>query len=156
MANLNRDFRDLFAALNAEKADYLLVGGYAVGFHAEPRFTKDLDVWVHATSDNAPMVFAALVRFGAPLGGVTVTDFADPGVVFQMGVPPNRIDILTSLAEVDFAEAWAQRSSARYGDQPVPVIGRAHLIRNKRAVARPQDLLDAERLERGASGPVLR
>ncbi len=145
---LNRDFRDLFAALNAARAEYLLVGGYAVALHAAPRFTKDIDVWVGTSETNAPRVFEALQRFGAPLADISVADFATPGLVFQMGVPPNRIDILMSVEGLDFGECWSRRVGVPYGDVPIHVVGREDLIRNKRAVARPQDIADAEALER--------
>ena len=148
LMKVNRDFRDLFAALNDAQAEYLLVGGYAVAFHAQPRFTKDLDVWANPTSINAERVLAALRAFGAPLHGLTATELARPGLIFQIGVPPNRIDVLTAIDGVDFAEAWAAREQTTYADQAVPVIGRADLIRNKRAAGRPQDLTDADALER--------
>ncbi len=144
---VNPDFRDLFAALNAGDARYLLVGGYAVAFHAEPRFTKDLDVWVEPSPANAARVHDALQAFGAPLQELTQGDLARAGLVFQIGVPPNRIDIVTAIDGVEFAEAWSGRAEATYGDQAVPVIGRNELIRNKRASGRPQDLLDLEVLE---------
>jgi hypothetical protein len=146
---VNPDFRDLFAALNAAAARYLLVGGYAVAFHAEPRFTKDLDVWTEPSSDNARRVHDALRAFGAPLHDLGPDDLARPGLIFQIGVPPNRIDVVTSVDGVEFAEAWPARAETSYGDQAVPVIGRTELIRNKRAAGRPQDLLDLEILERG-------
>jgi len=139
---LNPDFRDLFAALNAAEARYLLVGGYAVAFHAQPRFTKDLDVWTAPAPDNAERVYSALRHFGAPLHELTVADLARPGTIFQIGVPPNRIDIVTAIDGVEFPEAWPERAATTYGDQPVPVIGRRHLVQNKRASGRPQDLLD--------------
>jgi hypothetical protein len=145
---VNQDFRDLFAALNAAGAEYLLVGGYAVAFHAEPRFTKDLDVWTEASDRNASLVYEALRAFGAPLAELTAGDLARPGLIFQIGVPPNRIDVLTSIDGLAFAEAWPARAVTSYGDQAVPVIGKADLIRNKRASARPQDLLDLAVLER--------
>ena len=93
---INRDFSDLYAALNAAGARYLLVGGHAVAFHARPRFTKDLDVWVEPTAANAALVFDALEKFGAPLGALRVEDLATAGIIFQIGIPPNRIDILTA------------------------------------------------------------
>lgn len=144
---LNRDFRDLFAALNAAGARYLLVGGYAVAFHAEPRFTKDLDVWTEPSPGNASCVLDALRRFGAPLQDLTVVDLERPGTVFQIGIPPNRIDIVTAIDGVDFSEAWPERAETTYGDQPVPVIGKRQLVKNKRAAGRPQDLLDLKVLE---------
>src|SRR5262249_38282777 len=145
---VNRDFRDLFAALNAAGARYLLVGGYAVAFHAQPRFTTDPDVWTEASPGNAPLVYRALQSFGAPLEALTVADLEREGVVFQIGVPPNRIDIVTSIDGVGFDEAWPGRVGTTYGDQAITVIGRAELIRNKRASGRPQDLLDLSVLER--------
>ena len=141
---VNPDFRDLFAALNDAGAKYLLVGGYAVAFHGQPRFTKDLDIWVEASVENASRVFAALKTFGAPLENLTPTDLAQPELIFQIGVPPNRIDVLTSIDGVTFAEAWDAREQTTYGDQTVPVIGRTHLIQNKRASGRPQDLVDLQ------------
>jgi hypothetical protein len=146
---VNPDFRDLFAALSDAGVEYLLVGGYALAVHASPRFTKDLDVWVDATAENAERVWAALVAFGAPLGELSRSDLATPGVVFQMGVPPNRIDVLTAIDGVAFRDAWAERIETAYGDVKVPVIGRRHLVLNKRASGRPQDAVDADTLERG-------
>jgi hypothetical protein len=144
---VNPDFRDLFAALNAAGARYLLVGGYAVAFHAQPRFTKDLDVWTEPEPSNAPLVYEALRRFGAPLGELTTADLSRAGTIFQIGVPPNRIDIVTSIDGVSFGEAWPDRAQTTYGAEPVPVIGRRHLVQNKRASGRPQDLLDLKILE---------
>jgi hypothetical protein len=146
---VNPDFRDLFAELNAAGAEYLLVGGYALAVHAAPRFTKDLDVWVDPRTENAARVRAALERFGAPLQDLTESDLATPGIVFQIGVPPNRIDVLTAIDGVSFHEAWPERIETTYGGERVPVIGRRHLIQNKRASGRPQDLVDADLLERG-------
>lgn len=139
---VNPDFRDLFAALNEAQANYLVVGAHAVAFYAEPRFTKDLDVWVEASPANAPRIITALLAFGAPLAGVTEADFTRPGAVLQIGVAPNRIDITTHIDGVAFAAAWPNRLSTVFGDQAIWIIGRAELIQNKAAAARPQDLLD--------------
>lgn len=148
----NRDFRDLLAALSGRSVRFLIVGGYAVTFHARPRFTKDLDIWVDPTPENAGRVVAALTEFGAPLAahGVTVQDLGTPGTVYQLGIPPNRIDILTAIEGLQFAPCWDRRVDARFADVAVAYLGRADLIANKRAVGRPQDLLDAELLERTA------
>lgn len=146
--SLNPDFRDLFAALNAAGAKYLLVGGYALAFHGHPRFTKDLDVWVEASDENAGRVHHALADFGAPLHELSREDLTRSGIVFQIGVPPNRIDILTSIDGVRFEDAWPERETTGYGETPVPVLGRAHLIVNKRATGRAQDLLDVSELEK--------
>lgn len=134
--------------MNASGAEYLLVGGYAFAVHAHPRFTKDLDVWVAPTPANARRVMAALRAFGAPLQGLSEADLARPGLIFQMGVPPNRIDVLTSIDGVEFVVAFSQRGASCYGQHLVPVISREHLIVNKRASGRPQDLVDADALER--------
>lgn len=145
---MNQDFLDLLRALSASEARFLIVGAYAVSLHSEPRSTGDLDVWVEATRDNAARVFAALTSFGAPLHELTREDLATPGIVFQIGIVPRRIDILTSITGVAFDEAWAERVVTAYGDVPVPVIGRQALLRNKLALGRPRDLLDVEMLRR--------
>lgn len=146
----NQDFRDLLAAFSARETRFLIVGGYAVTYHARPRFTKDLDVWVDPTADNALRVVDALTEFGAPLvaHGVEARDFATPGTVYQLGLPPNRIDVLTAVEGLQFAECWPRRTKARFADVDVAYLSREDLIVNKRAVARPQDLLDADELER--------
>jgi hypothetical protein len=149
--SVNPDFRDLFAALNAAHAEFLIVGGYALAVHGAPRFTKDLDVWVQANPDNAQRVWNALDAFGAPFGDLTLQDLSAPGIVFQMGLPPNRIDIITVIDGVEFHEAWEQRIASAYGDQPVMVIGMDDLIRNKEATGRPQDRLDAQTLRQSRS-----
>lgn len=145
---VNPDFSDLFSALNAADARYLLIGGYAFSFHAEPRYTKDLDVWVEPSAPNAAAVNAALAQFGAPMQHVSIDDLSRTGMVIQIGVEPNRIDIVTSIDGVSFDEGWAGRLETRYGDVPIHVIGRAELIKNKRTCGRLQDLADAARLER--------
>ncbi len=145
---VNPDFRDLFSAFNAAGARYLLIGGYAVAFHAEPRFTKDLDLWIDASTADSERAHAALRAFGAPLGNTTPADLAVPDQILQIGVPPNRVDIVTSIDGVTFAAAWPNRVETEYGDQRIWVIGRADLITNKRASGRPQDALDVTLLER--------
>jgi hypothetical protein len=144
----NPDYRDMLSALNAEGAEYLVVGAYAVASHGLPRATRDLDVWVRATPGNASRVFRALAAFGAPLEGVSIRDFEVEGSVFQIGVEPQRVDVLTRITAVTFDDAWPRRILADVEGVRVPVIGRAELLRNKRAVGRPQDLADAARLEK--------
>jgi hypothetical protein len=134
--------------LNAAEARYLVVGGYAVAFHARPRYTKDLDVWIEPTPANAQRAWNALASFGAPLQDLRPEDLTRSEMVFQIGLAPNRIDILTELVGVAFEEAWERRASTTYGDCPIQVLSRADLIRNKGAVGRPQDLIDVEELER--------
>lgn len=144
----NPDFSDMLAALSAEGAIFLLVGGHAVMQYTAPRYTKDLDVWVRPDPENAERVFKALSAFGAPLAGVEPADFACEGTIFQIGVPPNRIDIITSADGVAFDEAWATRVPTSYGAERAAVPSAEILLKNKRACGRPQDLVDAAALER--------
>lgn len=143
---MSSDFIALLRELSAAEARYLIVGAYAVTFHSRPRATGDLDLWVDATPENATRVHGALGAFGAPLTDLTVTDLQTPGIVYQIGVAPRRIDILTSLTGVTFEEAWRDRVMGRMGDLACPFIGRDHLIRNKRALGRPRDLADLDLL----------
>jgi hypothetical protein len=113
-----------------------------------PRYTKDLDLWIDPARPNAERAYAALARFGAPVAEVTVDDLCDPGCVLQIGIEPNRIDILTALADIPFAAAWERRTGSTYGDIGIDVIARADLILAKKAAGRPQDLLDIAWLER--------
>jgi hypothetical protein len=143
---INPDFKDLLLAFNAAEVRYLVVGAYAVTFHAQPRFTKDLDLWVEASLENAARVHKALTAFGAPVGELTLDDLANPEMVYQIGVAPNRIDVLMGVSGLEFAEAWPVRVDSTYGDCPIHVISRQDLIRNKRAAGRPQDLIDLRAL----------
>ncbi|MCP5071049.1 MAG: hypothetical protein GY946_31180 [bacterium] len=143
---INPDFKDLLLAFNAAEVRYLVVGAYAVTFHAQPRFTKDLDLWVEASPENAARVHKALTAFGAPIGELTVDDLANPEMVYQIGVAPNRIDVLMGVSGLGFSEAWPERVDSTYGDCPIHVISRQDLIRNKRAAGRPQDLIDLRAL----------
>ena len=117
-------------------------------FHAAPRYTKDLDIWVRPDRANAERVLRALGRFGAPLADLSVHDLAVSGTVFQIGVAPNRIDVITSIDAVDFDGAWARRVATSYGGIAIAILSIGDLITNKAAVARPQDLLDVELLRR--------
>ena len=143
---VNSDFKDIVRVLSSARVRYLVVGGFAVIEHTEPRYTKDLDLWVEPTPANAKKVFQALRQFGAPLKGVTERDFTNEQLVFQMGVEPVRIDILMGLEAVTFGDAWKARKTVRWGALRVPVMSAAHLIANKKRVARPQDLADVARL----------
>lgn len=142
------DFRDLLAELVKAEARFLVVGAHALSVHGVPRATVDLDVWIDRTPDNARRIWTALAAFGAPLEdlSVTVDDLTRPEVVVQLGLPPFRIDILTSVSGVTFDEAWPDRVESRFGDVRVPFLGRAALIRNKRACGRLKDLGDIEAL----------
>lgn len=145
---MNQDFVDLLRAFIAADVRFLVVGAYALAVHGRPRATGDLDLFVEPSGDNALRVLNALREFGAPLEAVTQDDFTRPGVVFQIGLPPRRIDILTELTGVSFSDAWATRVRHPFGPVAVDFIARETLIRNKRAVGRPQDLADIDALER--------
>jgi hypothetical protein len=146
--DLNPDFSDLLSAFSDAEARFLVVGAYATILYTAPRFTKDLDIWIDATPENAERVYRALQKFGAPLADLKIEDLSAPETVFQIGVEPNRIDIVTSIDAVLFADAWSRRTQTSYGSVPIPVIGFDDLLKNKRAVGRAQDLLDVEQLEK--------
>jgi hypothetical protein len=135
---LNPNFSDILCELSAAKVKFLLVGAHALAAHGLPRATGDLDILVFASEENAPRVWEALQRFGAPLHDVSVRDFAAPGVTFQMGLPPNRIDILTEISGVSFNDAWRGRITLQLGDLEIPVIGEVEFILNKKATGRPK------------------
>ena len=144
---MNQDFRDLLAEFNAHGVEYIVVGAHALAAHGRVRATKDLDVWIQPSPDNAKRAMAALAAFGAPLHELSESDLAVPGTIFQIGVAPIRIDIITKIDGVDFAAAWSARLSVPFADQVVNVLSRDDLIRNKRAAGRQQDMLDVNWLE---------
>ena len=144
---MNSDFSEILLAFNAHHVEYLLVGAHALAVYGHVRATKDLDLWVRPDSENAQRVLKALSAFGAPLGDLTQDDLSKPGTIFQIGVPPLRIDVITAIDGVDFAEAWPDRFKASFGEVPVVVISRHHLITNKKTAAWLQDLADVEQLE---------
>jgi len=144
------DFEEILLAFNAAGVKYLVVGAYAVAAHARPRATGDIDLWVEATAENARRVFRALAAFGAPMDHIDERTFSEPDIIFQIGVPPIRVDILTAIDGVTFDEAWPNRVVSILGKAPIDVIGRVDLMRNKRSSGRAKDLADLERLERDA------
>ncbi len=150
-ADLNEDFVDLLRCLIADRVEFIIVGAHALAAHGLPRATGDLDVLVQPTTDNSQRVIKALERFGAPLAahGVSQADFEVPENVYQIGLPPRRIDLLTSISGVPFDEAHASRIIVQIEGMALPVLGREALLKNKRAAGRPKDLLDVEMLERG-------
>ncbi len=139
---LNPDFRDMLSALSEEGVEFLLVGAFALAAHGLPRATGDIDIWIRRSPENAERVWRALGRFGAPVLDLTLDDLTTPDLVFQIGVAPRRIDILTSIDGVTFDETWPRRVTVELEGLDVPVIGRAHLIQNKRAAGRAKDLAD--------------
>jgi hypothetical protein len=144
---MNRDFLDMLSALSAEGVDFLIIGAHAVAVHARPRATGDLDIWVRPTPANATRVWKALEQFGAPLHELDPTDLVSGDLVFQIGIAPSRIDILTNIGRVQFDEAWQNRVVVDVQGLAVPVIGREDLIRAKREAGRPWDLADVAELE---------
>lgn len=144
---LNPDYKDILSAFSGAGVKYLLVGAYAMAAHGQVRATGDIDLWVESTRENASRTMAALKEFGAPLHEIRQEDFEKPGVVFQIGVAPRRIDILTSIDAVEFPDAWDDREEVRVAGLAVPVIGRAELIKNKLATGRLKDRADAMSLQ---------
>ena len=148
----NPDFRDLFCELNAADARYLIVGAYAVIYHTEPRYTKDIDIWVEPTVGNAARVHAALSRFGAPVDTLTVDDLTDPHLIYQVGIEPNRIDILMAVTGLEFEACYQSSVVSSYDGVPIRLLALDDLITAKRAAGRLQDQLDLQRLEEKKSG----
>ena len=145
---LNKDYSDMLYALNDAKVEYLVIGAFALAAHGNTRATIDIDIWVRPTEENAHRVWKALEAFGAPRSKISVEDFLKSDTVFQIGVAPRRIDLLTSISGVEFEVAWAQRKITRLDDQiEVAVLGREQLLINKLASGRPKDLLDAAWLQ---------
>ncbi len=142
------DFRDVLHELIAAGVRFLVVGAHALSAHGVPRATVDLDIWVRPDSENAQRVFDALARFGAPLDalGVTMSDFVNPDNVAQFGLPPFRIDIMTSISGVTFDAAWEERVEGKIEGVQVPIIGLQAFVQNKRASGRKKDLADIESL----------
>jgi hypothetical protein len=143
---VNQDFRDLLRVFNEEKVRYLVVGGYALIKHSEPRYTKDLDLWVSPDEENAKLVFQALIKYGAPVSSMSPVDFTREGYFFTMGLAPNRIDILFDMKGLTFDAAWQRRVCDLNGDIEICFLSRVDLIINKEAVGRKQDLADVEKL----------
>jgi hypothetical protein len=144
---MHPDFKDLLSEFNAKRVEYLVVGAHALAAHGHVRATKDIDIWVRPSSDNARRIIDALAAFGAPTHGTTIDDLSGPNFVLQIGVPPVRIDIITSITAVEFDEAWPARLQTIFDGEPVGVLSRQHLIQNKSATGRPQDVADVHFLK---------
>ena len=145
---LNKDWREFLELLNSNGVEYLVVGAFAVAFHGFPRYTADLDLLVRPTADNAQRALLALSEFGFGKLGIQAADLCSPGMVVQLGVKPNRIDLLTAISGVSFEEAWATRNEAELDGVATQFIGRAELLRNKQQTGRAKDLGDAEELRK--------
>jgi len=145
---MTSDYADLLAVFDEFGVRYLIVGGYAVMNYTEPRFTKDLDLWIATDAENARRTFAALAKYGAPLAGHSPEEFMEEQAWFQVGVAPVRVDVLLSVPGLCFEEAWARRVEASFLGRPATFVSREDLIAAKRAANRPQDRRDLRRLEK--------
>jgi len=143
---VQKDFKELLELFNVHKVKYLIVGGYALAYHGAPRYTGDIDIFVKPDTENALRILKALNAFGFGSAGLKEEDFKSPNKVIQLGYPPVRIDIITTISGVSWDEAFKERDQDRYGDGPVCYIGRDHYVLNKRASGRKKDLADLEAL----------
>ena len=144
---VNQDFKDLFKTFKEHKIKYLVVGAYAVIYYAEPRYTKDLDIWIEPAMENARRVWKALAAFGAPLKGVSLEDFCNRELIYQIGIAPNRIDIMMNIPGLEFSSAWARKVTSSYGGEPINIVHIDDLIQAKKTMDREQDRLDVKSLE---------
>ena len=143
---MQKDFKELLGLFNAHKVEYLIVGGYALAFHGAPRFTGDIDLLIKADSENARRILGALDEFGFGSVDLSEVDFTCPNNVVQLGVPPVRVDIITSLTGVGWEKAESDKVHGNYGDIPAYFISKADFVANKRALGRKRDLADLEAL----------
>jgi hypothetical protein len=151
---INQDYKDLFKLFNQYKVQYLVAGAYAVIFYTEPRYTKDIDIWINPTPLNAKRAWNALKEFGAPLKDISVNDLCNSHMIYQIGVEPNRIDILMGIPGLEFQSAWEKRQKTKYDNVNISIINIEHLIKAKKTANRPQDNIDLKRLETIKSSKV--
>ena len=145
---VEKDFKDFIELLNENKVKYLVIGGFAFAFYIEPRYTKDIDIFVEASEENSKKIINTLIGFGFGKIGLKEEDFQEPGQIIQLGYAPVRIDVLTSIAGMSFESAWKNKVEGKYGDICCFFISKEDLIRNKQAVARPQDIADVKKLKK--------
>ena len=144
--DISIDYKDLFSILNKYRVRFLVVGAYAVVYYTEPRFTKDLDIWVDAGLKNAERIYRSLKEFGAPLKNIQWEDFTNKNMVYQIGVEPIRVDVIMGLPCLNFNSAWKNRSRSKYADIPINIMGIGDLIKAKKHTKRPHDIIDLNRL----------
>jgi hypothetical protein len=144
---ISKDFEEFFELLNLRDVKYLMIGGYALAVHAEPRYTKDVDIFYHRSHKNSERLMKVLVDFGFESLEISAQELSEEGKIFQLGNPPLRIDLLNEISGITFDEAWENRITTEYGDQTITVIGKKDLIQNKKESDREQDRLDVKRLE---------
>jgi Nucleotidyl transferase of unknown function (DUF2204) len=140
---LNQDFKDILSAFCAQKVEFMVVGGYAMAFHGYVRATGDIDLWIRPSDENAEKVWLALKQFGAPLFDLTKVDLKTLGMVFQIGMIPNRIDVITQIDGVEFEDAWKEHKTVEIDGLQIPIIGKIQLLINKKSTGRPKDNIDA-------------
>ena len=148
---MNSDFKDLLRILAECDVRYLVADGYAVIHYSQPRYTKDIDIWLEPTQDNARKLMRAFHVFGIPMVGVTQEDFATPGIQFSLGVPPCEIDFLTTIPGLEFAPSWENKVISEENDFPIHYLGKSDLILAKQTAGRPQDLADLDELRRAGA-----
>lgn len=149
--NLEKDFLNFVELLNSYKVDYMVVGGYALAFHGEPRTTGDMDIWIDCTQANAEKMVTVMNKFGMGALGFKAEDFSEPGIINQIGQPPLRIDILNEIDGVQFADAVKGKQFFKSGKLEIPFIGKDDFIRNKKATGRKKDLQDVKKIKPGKS-----
>ncbi len=140
---LNQDFKEILSAFSEEKVEFLVVGAYAMAFHGYVRATGDIDLWIRRSDENADKVWRALQAFGAPLFDLNIEDLKTPGMVFQIGLVPSRIDVITQIDGVEFEDAWKEHKTVEIENLQIPVIGKTQLLINKQATGRAKDRNDA-------------
>ena len=145
---LKPDFKEPLRLLNRHQVTYLIVGGYAVMKYTEPFYTKDMDIWIDPSPENAQRTYTALVEFGAPMADLTIHDLAQQQVVFQFGMAPVRVDVMTSIDAVTFGEAWKHRVQTHLGDIPISIVSLQHLIQNKEVADRDTGRIHLARLRK--------
>ena len=143
---LNEDYKEMLRILLNNKVKFLVVGAYAMGAYGYPRATGDIDIWVKASLENSEKTYQSLLEFGAPLSEITKTTFCEEGVVFQIGVAPRRIDIITKIEGVDFEQGYSDRQEIGIEDIKIPFISKENLIKNKESTGREKDKLDVKYL----------
>lgn len=145
---MNSDFKDLLRLLHEEKVEYLVAGGYAVIYHSQPRYTKDLDIWIKPSLENADKLMQVFAKFGIPLMGLTKEDFSTAGTQLNLGAEPNQIDLLTTIPGLEFDAAHITRVTTTDEGFPIHYLGKPDLIKAKQTAGRPQDLADLDELGR--------
>jgi len=145
---LNEDYKEMLQSLLDQKVEFIVVGAYALAAHGFPRATGDMDIWIKPNEKNSKKVYKALARFGAPINEIREDEFSQPGLIFQIGVVPRRIDIITKIDAVEFDEADSDKIFVDIDDLKIPVLSIDKLIKNKMATGREKDLLDAKLLKK--------